>query len=54
MPPGFAVSIRKPIELPVLVAKAFIEDLRAFFAEKGAKTRRDRGPEQIHAHLPHR
>jgi hypothetical protein len=40
-------------ELPALAAKAFIEVLHASFAEKGAKARRYRGPEQIYPHLPH-
>jgi hypothetical protein len=40
---------RKPIELPPAVARAFVKDMRAFFAEKNAIKRDEIAARQLHA-----
>jgi hypothetical protein len=35
-PPIFGHMSRKPLELPPAVARSFVKDMRAFFAEKNA------------------
>jgi hypothetical protein len=40
---------RKPIELPPGVARAFVEDMRAFFAESDLVKRDEIAARQLHA-----
>jgi hypothetical protein len=39
----------KPLDLPLQVAKAFIKDMRAFFAEENAIKRDEIAARQLHA-----
>jgi hypothetical protein len=43
---------RKPIELPPAVAKAFVKDMRAFFAEENAIKRDEIAARQLHVLIP--
>jgi hypothetical protein len=44
---------RKPIELPPAVARRFVEDMRAYFAEKNAIKRDEIAARQLHALRQH-
>jgi hypothetical protein len=44
---------RKPIELPPAVARAFVKDMRAFFAEPNAIKRDEIAARQLHALKQH-
>ncbi len=44
---------RKPIELPPAVARRFVEDMRAFFAEKNSVKRDEIAARQLHALRQH-
>jgi hypothetical protein len=44
---------RKPIELPSGVARAFVEDMRAFFAESDLVKRDEIVARQLHALRPY-
>jgi len=43
----------KPIELPIAVARRFVEDLRAFHAEKNAIEQDEIAARQLHALMQH-
>ena len=44
---------RKPLELPNAVARAFVDDMRAFFAEPNAIKRDEIAARQLHAFREH-
>jgi hypothetical protein len=44
---------RKPIELPLAVARAFVKDMRAFLVEKNAIKRDEIAARQLHALKQH-
>jgi hypothetical protein len=55
---GFAAAYiplmpRRPLELPPGVARAFVEDMRAFFAESDLTKRDEIAARQLHALRPH-
>jgi hypothetical protein len=52
-PPIFGHMSRKPIELPPAVTRAFVKDMRAFFAEKNAIKRDEIAARQLHALKQH-
>ncbi len=41
--------VRKPLDLPPAVAKAFVKDMRAFFKEENAVKRDEIALRQLHA-----
>jgi hypothetical protein len=45
--------IRKPLDLPPAVARAFVDDMRAFFAENNAAKRDAIAVRQLHALKDH-